>query len=857
MNKELALLAIQGIKGKKKSSILLMAILFVSLVFTTITVSITDSLNKTNENYRYDTYGEWKVGIFQGGSNDWKYLEECEVVDEVGTACSYGTILGNTAIGTVDASLIDMGHLSMQSGFFPETPGEIAMEASLLSSLGYNYELNQMIQLDIQIDSETIITKEYRLCGVLKYYSGLWKQESTPLVGAILTQKDAEELTNRPEYQYFLTSSDKMDGFYDYLLKDRADKGKNEWVLTKNTLAYSNIQATENYDLYIGLILVTAIIAIVCVYIVQMQEQIRSIALLRSIGGTKKQLIKILFYETLCLLLPCFILGIPFGLLSLWIIFRLFMQISFTKFYVSLSIVKMAGIIGIWFATIFFCRFWVLWIAMKQPLTGRISLSVKRKKGQKKMENIFTVFLTSTFAVTLLFIILQVLPEVYEKSRMEEQPSYSLSCGAETIREDVQNLFQEIPGVERIVAKGKMIGELSFEGMENNSLALKCIENKNGQQPYLKERVLENGEVETIFFPNGIGVHITSISEKYLEEYFDAFPLEADLEKFLSGEEAIVIFYTEADGMVEMDGEAYTDLGIKSGDKINLTFYSSWEKAEGENIELSTPENIGTFSIEVGSVMKIVWENYMEYIGNRGSYYNVLVSEKFIQKVLNESTPNRTITSGLATGDVYGDTHVNIYTTTNASYLSTDSVVADIARKSEIHMENYREKNAAERIAYIQKILSIISIGVSIMLTVLLIFWDIITLSSRTNLKTYGILRAIGMSKKRILGKILGKGVALSSASVLISLGTYIWYQVNAAKNELEWIWTEYQEKVELYDLLIEKYEYMKLCGLSREMIIMFILFIFLLFCLLFYVGNRRLLEKEPVEMLYKQVERR
>ena len=169
-----------------------------------------------------------------------------------------------------------------------------------------------------------------------------------------------------------------------------------------------------------------------------------------------------------------------------------------------------------------------------------------------------------------------------------------------------------------------------------------------------------------------------------------------------------------------------------------------------------------------------------------------------------------------------------------------------------MYLENYREKHTAELMAHIQQILTVVSIGVSILLTVLLIFWDIITISSKTNAKTYGILQAIGMSKREMRNRILGNGFALGILSLFFASGVYFLYQLQRARIEQGRIWRDYQEKIEIYDLLLSKYEYMKLCGVSTELIIAVSLIIVLFFMFLLYVGNRRLLKTEPAEKLYR-----
>ena len=64
MHKQLLELTIQGIKRKKKTSLLIFLILLISFSFAISALSITESINVSNTDYRLDTYGAWAAAIF-------------------------------------------------------------------------------------------------------------------------------------------------------------------------------------------------------------------------------------------------------------------------------------------------------------------------------------------------------------------------------------------------------------------------------------------------------------------------------------------------------------------------------------------------------------------------------------------------------------------------------------------------------------------------------------------------------------------------------------------------------------------------------------------------------------------------
>ncbi len=56
-------MAIDEIRGRKRSSFLIFFVLFLSFTCAMISLSLTESMDKTNEECRYDTYGIWEGAV--------------------------------------------------------------------------------------------------------------------------------------------------------------------------------------------------------------------------------------------------------------------------------------------------------------------------------------------------------------------------------------------------------------------------------------------------------------------------------------------------------------------------------------------------------------------------------------------------------------------------------------------------------------------------------------------------------------------------------------------------------------------------------------------------------------------------
>lgn len=93
MKKELFNLAVKSIGKRRKSSI---------LMFCILALSVNESMNKSNEEYRYDTYGTWEGVLLNGKKENFEILEKEKTIGKVGTAMCFGTVEENAGYGTVE-----------------------------------------------------------------------------------------------------------------------------------------------------------------------------------------------------------------------------------------------------------------------------------------------------------------------------------------------------------------------------------------------------------------------------------------------------------------------------------------------------------------------------------------------------------------------------------------------------------------------------------------------------------------------------------------------------------------------------------------------------------------------------------
>ena len=409
MKKELFKLALHGLKGKKRSSLLTVIILTISFAAVLVTLCITGSIIKTNAEYRLNTYGAWYGAIPYGIEGDAEFLSTVNGIGEIGAATVYGQAVSKsgaavTSVGSADGNLLKIGRIELQDGEFPQHDSEIALEASALSKLGKNYTIGQEISFTVLFDAESEESVEgikipvectFTLCGVLREYSSLWQLSenklSKPICGALVTNTAGENLRTKAietaaqlneqstagaahvsvaaaNRQFFFEVDEAERGqaaesINAYMQKTRRGTNADKAVCI-NTAAFSDKGEANYHSFYICLILAVTVIAVVCIYAVQLRKQVRGIALFRSIGITKRQLRLLLTFETLILCLPALGAGTLLGTIITKLILKLFVYAKSAPVQVDVPLSQLAVTALCWIAGIFAARMTVFRIAL-------------------------------------------------------------------------------------------------------------------------------------------------------------------------------------------------------------------------------------------------------------------------------------------------------------------------------------------------------------------------------------------------------------------------------------------------------------------------------------------------------------
>lgn len=830
MKKELFKLALHGLKGKKRSSLLTVIILTISFAAVLVTLCITGSIIKTNAEYRLNTYGAWYGAIPYGIEGDAEFLSTVNGIGEIGAAMVYGQAVSKsgvavTSVGSADGNLLKIGRIELQDGEFPQHDSEIALEASALSKLGKNYTIGQEISFTVLFDAESVDVESgesveeikipvectFTLCGVLREYSSLWQLSenklSKPICGALVTNTAGENLQTKAietaaqlnaqseegathvsvtaaNRQFFFEVDEAERGqaaesINAYMQKTRRGTNADKAVCI-NTAAFSDKCEANYHSFYICLILAVTVIAVVCIYAVQLRKQVRGIALFRSIGITKRQLRLLLTFETLILCLPALGAGTLLGTIITKLILKLFVYAKSAPVQVDVPLSQLAVTALCWIAGIFAARMTVFRIALSEPLTGRIHTARRRAHAFDVFRRIVVVLLAAVFCGAVIFGILESLYPRADMHKWQNQPAYVLNAessevafirdgrNAQLITADMLKTYQSIPGVTKAAALNSMTVELTFDGDKNSSLftALREYDPR---------------------FEDGAAVCLYALSEESLGTLIDPSAVDAAAWRaFSNGEGVIMSFPVGTDGGVFFNREHFGAADLSAGDEISVGCYGSKLIREEDVCRLGAYSKLLTKNVSIAAVAEFDHEKTNLILTGAYQPYTVFCSDEFLKNILTECEPG-SLCGSFITGDKnaveaeYGYNTANVYTDLNAGYVSTDSVLAEITAKQSISMNNNREQYAAYIQEELQKLILIYSGCGCIALVMLLLIGNILTLEAEGEEREFGILRALGMSKRQLRWQLNCRAALRGAAAVLCGWLVYAAYMFASA----------------------------------------------------------------------------
>ena len=326
-------LAFGNLKHRKKQYTLLIIGIILSMVFSSgfvffVSSAITSAIE--THNYKYGKQSEIVTNVVTDDSleavltenyEDYGYMHVLGAITTVDSEIDLGTV-----VGWLDESGKELYYQSLAEGKMPQKKNEIAIEKSALIRLGGAYKIGDKITFDLYVQngsekSEKPIKKEYVLTGILNdKRSNIGKQheaQAFELPAAFVADASQVELGGKESLHCLILSGDEEDeiGAYIKALRETMGSGNGD-----NT----DIYTTGGYELsytiadmfgvdapfllllvFVAVLALVSNIGIINAFSTNLKERKKQIGLLRSVGATRRQIIKIYGRESFIICLLC------------------------------------------------------------------------------------------------------------------------------------------------------------------------------------------------------------------------------------------------------------------------------------------------------------------------------------------------------------------------------------------------------------------------------------------------------------------------------------------------------------------------------------------------------------------------
>ncbi|MCD8006238.1 MAG: ABC transporter permease [Oscillospiraceae bacterium] len=736
-------LAFQGLWRRRKQTLVIVSVLTISLLVAVLVISYSGSITATNEAYRYTIYGSWYGSIPSTQDGDYEFLSSQDWLDSLGTSTNYGTV-SDYGIGTVDENLADMG-ITLLDGRLPESSGEIAVEEALLSALGYDPVVGQTISMNVVLHRDEIkgnnisIVKTFTVTGIISNYSNLWLTSTLcTLNSAIITEEDAQSLyaqaeqfasrrnisLSNPSVSYYFTVKDGCEDIMKesvnaYLRETRNSTLASENSVLTNTLAYSHNASEASYNsFYIALIFAVSLLAVIVIYTLQFQPEVQRIVRFRSLGATKGQVRTLIFTETMLCCVPSLVLGTALGAIGIVILLKLSVYTGSVSIVVNIPWSALLPAVFVWILGILAIRAVTIQIALATPLTGKMGMTAKRRRLSQRFQKILIFAMSASLCIAVLFTSLNSLSAIYYYNTWNNNYDYSIkdmSLNNEGISDSDIETLSSVFGIDDILGKTILYANVSTETGDNISATLYVIDGT--------------------------------------ADWSHAFNFsKVDVEDFEDGNSVIVTFASKSDENVA---------GLS--DKVTVSY---------QNISVSA--NIA--STQITDIM-----DYLDY-GMPAVYSGgcgIVCSRAFLQKMVDSLSENATISTS-QNSYKSGDEVLNFesavgFASSSTADASTDKTLISKASKLALSVvDNNRAANDSRAQDYLQTIIMLYVSGICISVIVLIILFSTIKLETQREKKRYGILQALGMSRRQRNRELLRTAFVRSVVAVAVGWGAYL-----------------------------------------------------------------------------------
>ncbi len=367
-------LALGNLRQRKKQYAIMIVGIILAMVFSSGVLFYLFSSHETQTEMKKNEIGVQHAIVSVADSDEAVYKKAVDdgVFDDYGLAHLIGYGYSNEEeenfgceIAWLDDKAKELSYQSFIEGEYPKRDGEIAVEQNALIKMGYaDAAVGDTIRLCVksQNGSELLdaVEKDYTLVGIASdkrsnlnhtisldtFYPAAFVAQNTPTAAG-----GKEKLCAYISFDKY--EIDKISRLYDYFDAKQLEFEVND----SNINMYSFLPITSNNSFY-AVVLALALMVSSCVVIINsfntnLKERKKQIGMLRAVGATKRQIVRIFAREALIIALICTPISIALSYCAVSLAFKILkLDMIMTKSFWVLPISAVSGVIVVMLAAL-------------------------------------------------------------------------------------------------------------------------------------------------------------------------------------------------------------------------------------------------------------------------------------------------------------------------------------------------------------------------------------------------------------------------------------------------------------------------------------------------------------------------
>lgn len=322
-------LTLRHIKTHKKRSILTVVAIIVSVAMVTAVFTSSISFVKFFQNSALATDGNWHAKFTDDDYDLHKaFYATDENIEQFGARTLYGSTTFDTdnsshmytsSVFCAEKNWFELRNVTVSQGRFPENSHELMLTTRAIDEFDLKVNIGDKITVPVSVydeekEEEHTVNREYTVVGISDSFVS-----ATDLY-AVFAGFDSEALKESRE-TIVIARYDKLDNsVWDKMEQTQKSVGLSNYGYNSELFNFSGIMKNNGMLVSLGsfagiLLLIIAVVSVFMIYdsfAVSYQERAKYLGMLASVGATKRQKRKSIYFEGLVLGL----ISIPLGIIS-------------------------------------------------------------------------------------------------------------------------------------------------------------------------------------------------------------------------------------------------------------------------------------------------------------------------------------------------------------------------------------------------------------------------------------------------------------------------------------------------------------------------------------------------------------